>query len=143
MESTLTRKYYITVYSGLFCHTGAALTKSYFTAAARGAPRHDQRSLSGVYDVYVLERCSSESEGTITDILELCISQSEKSMRRCVKFSRESGDEKNELGCGIRPKMNVSDRILGCFGNTPELATVTTLRSLLRPTEGRRFCYSY
>ena len=42
------------------------------TAAARGAPRHDQRSLSGGYDANVLERCSSESEGTIIDILERC-----------------------------------------------------------------------
>jgi len=44
----------------------------YYTAAARGAPRHDQRSLSGGYDANVLERCSSESEGTIIDILERC-----------------------------------------------------------------------
>ena len=113
-------------------------------AAARGAPRHDQRSLSGVYDsttpmryAYVLERCSSESEDTTTDILERCISQPEKSVWRCVKSSRENGDDENELGCGIRPKMNVSDRIFAW------LATVTTLRSLLRPTEWRRFCYSY
>jgi len=40
------------------------------TAAARGAPRHDQRSLSGVYDTYVLERCMSESEDIAIDILE-------------------------------------------------------------------------
>jgi len=60
-----------------------------------------------------------------------------------VKSSRENGDDENELGGGIRPKMDVSDRIFRCFGNTPELATVTTLRSLLRPTEWRRFCYSY
>jgi len=112
------------------------------TAAARGAPRHDQRSLSGVYDTYVLERCMSESEDITADILERCISQSEKSIWRCVKSSRESGEDKNELGCGIRPKMNVSDRIFGCFGNTntPELATVTTLRLLLRPSKWRPFC---
>jgi len=61
-------------------------------------------------------------------------------MWRCVKSSRESGDDESELGCGIRPKMNVSDRIFGCFGNTPELAKVTPLRSLLRPTEWRPFC---
>jgi len=63
-------------------------------------------------------------------------------MWRCVKSSRESGDDESELGCGIRLKMDVSDRsdrILGCFGNTPELATVTALRSLLRPTEWRPF----
>ena len=110
------------------------------TAAARGAPRHDQRSLSGVYDAYVLERCSSESEDTTIDILERCISQPEISMWRCVKSSRENGDDESELGCGIRPKMNVSDRIFGCFGNTPELATVTPLRSLLRRTEWRPLC---
>ena len=51
----------------------------------------------------------SESEDTTIDILERCISQSEKSIWRCVKSSRESGEDKNELGCGIRPKMNVSD----------------------------------
>ena len=61
----------------------------------------------------------SESEDIAIDILERCISQSEKGIRRCVKSSRESGEDKNELGCGIRPKMNVSDRIFGCFGNTP------------------------
>ena len=46
------------------------------------------------------------------------------------------------LGCGIRPKMNVSGRIFGCFGNTksPELAAVTTLKSLLKPTKWRPFC---
>ena len=71
------------------------------TAAARGAPRHDQRILSGVYGAYVLERCSSESEDTTIDILERCISQSEISMWRCVKSSRESGDDESELGCGI------------------------------------------
>ena len=61
------------------------------TAAARGAPRHDQRSLSEVYDTYVLERCVSESEDITIDILERCISQSEESTWRCVKSSRESG----------------------------------------------------
>ena len=60
----------------------------------------------------------SESEDITIDILERCISQSEKSIWQCVKSSRESGQDKNELGCGIRPKMNVSDRIFGCFGNT-------------------------
>ena len=84
----------------------------------------------------------SESEDITIDILKRCISQSEKSIWRCVKSSHESGEDKNELGCGIRPKMNVSDRIFGCFGNTntPELATVTTLRSLLRPTKWGPFC---
>ena len=59
----------------------------------------------------------SESEDITIDILERCISQSEKCIWRCVKSSRESGEDKNELGCGIRPKMNVSDLIFGCFGN--------------------------
>ena len=56
----------------------------------------------------------SESEDITIDILERCISQSDKSIWRCVKSSRESGEDKNELGCGIWPKMNVSDRIFGC-----------------------------
>ena len=89
-------------------------------AAARGAPRHDQRSLSGVYDAYVLERYSSESEDTTTDILERCISQSEKSIWRCVKSSRESGDDENELwGAEYGPKGMFRTLFRGCFGNTP------------------------
>ena len=124
------------------CYWSSALASHYYTAAARAAPRHDQRSLSGVYDAYVPERCISESEDTTIDIRERCISQPERSAWRCVKSSSESREDENELGCGIRPKMNVSDRIFGCFGNTniPELATVTILRSLPRPFKWRPFC---
>ena len=84
----------------------------------------------------------SQSEDTTVDILERYISESEQSIWRCVKSSPESVGGENELECEIRLKLSASDRIFGCFGNTntPELATVTTLRSLLRPTKWRPFC---
>ena len=63
-------------------------------------------------------------------------------MFRAVISDVESVGGENELECEIRLKLNASDRFFGCFGNTntPELATVTTLRSLLRPTKWRPFC---
>jgi len=84
----------------------------YCSGAGSTAPRSTK--FVWVYDAYVqiLERCSSESEDNTADILERCISQSDNSIWRYVKSSRESGDDENELGCGIRPKMN-SGRIFG------------------------------